>query len=111
MNQSTNNGPQTALEAEARSLSLSQKVQSLRLADKMGGEGGVSRGALWFMIALTVLLGAGLAYNYVTTQAALGKIDELEKKAAAAAKKDEDDGGDSSAAPVEEGPRKDEISI
>ncbi|MFO0968140.1 MAG: HlyD family efflux transporter periplasmic adaptor subunit [Gemmataceae bacterium] len=112
MNDTTNNGSPAALETPSRTLSLSQKVQSLRLADKMaGGDGGASRGLVWFLVTLVVILGVGLAYNFATTQAALKKIDDLDKKSAAAAKKDEEDDGDATPASAEEAPRRDEIAI
>jgi multidrug resistance efflux pump len=100
------NGP----DASGRTLSLSEKVRSLRLADKMSTPGGgASRGFSWFLLVLIALLAGGVGYNVYATQSALRKIEELDKKSAGEAKKSQ---GDRIEPGVDDpGERKDEIAL
>lgn len=91
MNDVSGNNIPTNDKANPRSLALSQKVQSLRLSEKLAPGGGPPGGFIWAMFILILILAGALGYNVYATQSALKKIDELDKKASAAAKKNEEE--------------------
>lgn len=87
-----NHTPESAqTEMSSRSLSLSEKVRSLRLADKMNQGGGASSTAVYVLSVAVIALAAGVGYNVYSSQNTLKKIDELEKKIASSENKDEDE--------------------